>query len=138
MVPVDAVCMVWLSAASLQQVLDQGAAQNANADTLASFHFGEDTSLAFALTFSTSRVRDVIDTRWRQIIENVLAEIIGQPVILSIVSEVDEATPMHEKSDVPEPNNASFPAARSSTGNYAYYEIPPPARAEARESYSGH
>jgi chromosomal replication initiator protein len=131
-VPVDAVCKAWLEAAILTQVPDPGG------DDLVADAMGEEPILAFFLAVPTSLARDVVNTRWRRTIEDLLVDITGQPVSLSVVYEANESTSMHETPEDPEPDTTSR-AARPAQGNYAYYEIPVPTRMDThpgvRETY---
>jgi len=131
-VPVDAVCKAWLEAAILTQVPYPGG------DDLVADAMGEEQVLAFFLAVPTSLARDVVNTRWRRTIEDLLVDITGQPVSLSVVYEANESTSMHETPEDPEPDTTPR-GVRSSQGNYAYYEIPAPTHVEthpgARETY---
>src|SRR5437899_5933271 len=89
---VDAMCKAWLQTASLSQV------PFADADEFSSaIPEGEETQY-FLLTVSNDLARDMLNTRWRPTIENILIDITEQPVALSIVQEAKESTSMHETS----------------------------------------
>ncbi|HET8840255.1 MAG TPA: hypothetical protein VFN35_02255, partial [Ktedonobacteraceae bacterium] len=83
-VPVDAVCKAWLQAASLVPTSYTGGAPD-----------GE-TSAAFLLKLPTTLARDVVNIRWRPTIENILSEVIGKKVTLSIIHESDEPESLTE------------------------------------------
>jgi len=119
MVPVDAVIRSWLQAALLVEAPYEGA------DELA-VEAGEET-LYFLLYVQSDLARDMLNARWHSIVEDLLADITGQPVSLSFVYEADESTLMQET-----PNSPDTRTQNSVTENYAYYEVPTPPRPEAR------
>lgn len=133
-VPVDAVCKSWLEAASLTQTSFTGV------DDLSIGIPGEEGQLAFLLNMPNTLARDVVNVRWRNVIEDLLAELVGQTISLSIVHEVEEPPP------VPEITEPSGPArgvpSHPRATNYAYYEISTPSRAdpshESRERSSSY
>jgi len=129
--PVDAVCNTWLQKASLTQI------PAASADEFSSAIPAGEEVLCFQLNVPSDLARDMLNTRWRPTIEDILLDITEQPVSLSIVYEANESTSMHETSDSPDAR-PHVPAAQYSE-NYAYYEAPahphPEARSEARETY---
>ena len=122
-VPVDAVCKAWLEEASLISAPHTGAAH-----TIAEASDAEEM-LYFLLRVSSSLARDILATRWRLTLEDVLVDITGRPVSLSLVYEADESTPMHETLGSPDARSP-VSSSRSSTGEYPYYEIPASPRPE--------
>lgn len=122
-VPIDTMCKGWLEAATLTQV------PSTDADALA----GSDAEeiLYFLLHVPSKMARDVLHTRWRSTIEDVLLDITGQPVSLSLVYETDEPTPMHETSSSPDGRSHASPT-HSTADDYTYYEIPAPPRPETQ------
>lgn len=132
-VPVDAVCKSWLEEASLTQTSFAGG------DDLSPLPPGDEGGFAFLLNMSNTLARDVVNVRWRHTIEDILAELTGQPVSLSIVFEEDESLPLKGTSEVV-PQNTRNSTSRSSTSNYPYYEVPVHTRTdtprESRERYT--
>ena len=51
----------------------------------------DDESLYFTLQVPGTLARDVINTRWRHFIEDILAEITGQPVTIAVTNTLDES-----------------------------------------------
>lgn len=129
--PVDAMCKAWLQEARLTQhpFTDTGEFSSTISE-------GEGT-LYFLLTVSNDLARDMLNTRWRSIIEDMLTDITEQPVSLAIVQETKEPTAMHETSG----GSDTRPSASSApfTEEYTYYEEPvlphPEARSDEREMY---
>lgn len=116
-VPVDAVCKAWLQAASLVPTSYTGGAPD-----------GE-TSAAFLLKLPTTLARDVVNIRWRPTIENILSEVIGKKVTLSIIHESDEPESLTE--DLAGPPRVTTGRTQASSNDYAYYETPEPPRVES-------
>lgn len=116
---VDAISWSWLQAASLTLAPSEGAA-----DLDAS---RAEETLSLSLTMPNALARDAVNTRWRHIIEELLVDITGQPVSLSLLYKTDEATLMHETPDTPA-NGARNSSARPPKEAYTYYEIPSPVR----------
>ncbi|HEU5377943.1 MAG TPA: chromosomal replication initiator protein DnaA [Ktedonobacteraceae bacterium] len=130
LVPLDAVYQTWLRAASLIQAPDSGG------DDLAASS-GEET-LCLQLTLPTSLAQDVINKRLRHTIEELLADIAGQPVSLSFAHKMDGSTSMHETAPGTFDGDSHRPASRSAMEEYAYYELPTPsheAQFPVRETY---
>jgi chromosomal replication initiator protein len=125
--PIDAVSRGWLSAASLAQ------APEAEADEEDLDAAVAEGTLYLLLSVPTRAARDVINRRWRHAVEDILAEVTGQPVSLALAYERDESTPMQETPDAYEASS------QASADDYAYYEIPAPARSgfqpETSETY---
>jgi chromosomal replication initiator protein len=125
--PIDAVSRGWLSAASLAQA-PEAEADEEDLDAAAA-----EGTLYLLLSVPTRAARDVINRRWRHAVEDILAEVTGQPVSLALAYERDESTPMQETPDAYEASS------QASADDYAYYEIPAPARSglqpETPETY---
>src|SRR5206468_9536595 len=120
--PIDAVCKAWLLSANLTNASYSGM-DDFDADALT-----DDDSLYFTLQVPSTLARDVIITRWRRSIEDVLADVTGQPVVIAITHGLDET---------PSPSTREFPNSRSvsnrfstsmqhQTDDYAYYDFPTP------------
>lgn len=123
MLPLDAVSKAWLQAASLTQVPSMGK------DGLTPPPQGTEEALSVLLHAPGDLARDILTTRWQPIIEDLLSDIAGQSVSLSIVSKANESPSMREMSESRE-EQPYTPPARSSTSDYAYYEVPAPTRPE--------
>lgn len=129
---VDTMSKAWLQTASLTHIPSADTAEFS-----ATIPDGEET-LYFRLTVSNNLARDMLNTRWRPTIEDILVDITEQPVSLSIVQETKEPVAMHETSGAHDTRSASASAPFSE--EYAFYEKPTSSRQEAhpdaREPYS--
>ncbi|TMC24528.1 MAG: chromosomal replication initiator protein DnaA [Chloroflexi bacterium] len=75
----------------------------------------QDQSLYFTLEVASSLARDVISTRWRRSIEDILMDLTGQPVAITVTNYPDDGLSeqdMHPGTSLPTNNAAT---------NYAYY-----------------
>ncbi len=117
MLPMDAVCKAWLQSANLTS------APNFGEDDIDAPSFsGQEEALYFTLQVPSSLARDVINTRWRRPIEDILADITGQPVTVVVTNNHDEGLPGRETGGrIPTPRYAGGGGA----GDYAYYDIAP-------------
>src|SRR6266851_6339766 len=84
--PVDAVCKAWLLSANLASTWP-GGVDDIDADSFSE----QDELLYFILQVPSTLARDVINTRWRRSIEDILADITGQPVAISVTNALDES-----------------------------------------------
>jgi chromosomal replication initiator protein len=126
--PMDAVCKAWLQSANLT------GAPNFGADDIDAPSFsGQEEALYFTLQVPSSLARDVINTRWRRPIEDILADITGQPVTVVVTNNYDEGLPGRE-------TGGRIPTPRYSGGDYANYDIAPrspmPQEHESASRYS--
>jgi chromosomal replication initiator protein len=113
MAPIDAVCKAWLLSANLTNAT-HGGADDIDADSLT-----DDEALYFTLQVPGTLARDVINTRWRRSIEDILADVTGQPVVIAVTNTLDEPTfPARDM------NNRFPPAGYHQTGDLAYYDFP--------------
>ena len=113
MLPMDAVCKAWLQSANLTS------APNFGADDIDAPSFsGQEEALYFTLQVPSSLARDVINTRWRRPIEDILADITGQPVTVVVTNNHDEGLPGRE-------TGGRIPTPRYTGGDYTYYDIAP-------------
>jgi chromosomal replication initiator protein len=113
MLPMDAMCKAWLQSANLTS------APNFGVDDIDAPSFsGQEEALYFTLQVPSSLARDIINTRWRRPIEDILADIIGQPVTVVVTNNHDEGLPGRE-------TGGRVPTTRYSGGDYAYYDIAP-------------
>ena len=82
--PIDEVSKAWLQSAHLTD------ASHIGADDIDASLSPQDQALYFMLQVAGNLARDVISTRWRRSIEDVLMEITGQPVAISVTNGADE------------------------------------------------
>jgi chromosomal replication initiator protein len=119
--PIDAVCKAWLQSSHLTNNSTIGA-DDIDAASLPT----QDEVLYFTLSVPSNLARDVIITRWRRSIEDVLADVTGQPVVIAVTHGLDET---------PSPSTREFPNSRSvnnrfstsmqhQTDDYGYYDFP--------------
>jgi len=112
--PVDAVCKAWLLSANLASTWPDGV-DDIDADSFSE----QDELLYFILQVPSTLARDVINTRWRRSIEDILADITGQPVAISVTNAHDEpAAPGREV------NSRFAPARPYPTNDLTYYDFP--------------
>ena len=125
--PVDAVCNAWLRASSLTE--DPFAGEDEFLSTIPATGEG----MHFLLNVPNDLARDMLNTRWRSTIENILVDVTEQPVSLSIISKAKEPTPMHETSNATD--TRSHPPTSQLTENYTTYESSvQPSAANRRET----
>src|SRR5579875_1490286 len=116
--PVDAVSKAWLqdshlSSVARETVLNGDAAPGAREQTL-----------SFTLQVPNSLARDVVNTRWRRSIEDILEDVVGQPVALSVIENADEAE--DAVVEAPEEDvfaNEEVPETDYAQDSYTYYDI---------------
>src|SRR5436305_9433969 len=111
--PIDAVSKAWLLSANLT---------NAPYNSMDDFDIddiNDDESLYFTLQVPSTLARDVINTRWRRSIEDILADITGQPVTLSVTNTLDGSD--FSNRDM---NNRFTSPRHHQTNDYAYYDFP--------------
>src|SRR2546430_6056029 len=111
--PIDAVCKAWLLSANLTNASYNGI-DDFDIDALT-----DDESLYFTLQVPSTLARDVIVTRWRRSIEDVLADVTGQPVAIVVTNGFDEGLTHRDALNGRDSNGLS-----SSSANYAYYDMP--------------
>lgn len=113
--PIDAVCKAWLLSANLTGISYSGE-DDIDADSFSV----QDEALYFTLQVPSTLARDVINTRWRRSIEDILADVTGQPVAISVIN-------MHDEPAIPGKDvNSRYPAARNhQTSDFTYYDFPP-------------
>ncbi|GAC1379538.1 MAG: chromosomal replication initiator protein DnaA [Ktedonobacteraceae bacterium] len=117
--PIDEVSKAWLQSAYLADTPNIGA-DDIDAASLAP----HEQAIYFTLHVPGSLARDVISTRWRRSIEDILTDITGQPVAISVTGHADDG--FSEQGTISRdtymrnlmPNN-------DVDTNYAYYDIPP-------------
>ena len=119
--PIDAVCKAWLQSAHLMN----NAAVGVDDIEAASLPL-QDEALYFTLQVPSNLARDVIITRWRHSIEDILADVTGQPVVIVVTHGLDDIMSTRE---FPNRGNANsrYPAStQHSASDYGYYDFPAP------------
>lgn len=118
---IDAVSKAWLQDALLLNI------PHVAADDIDAPLDVEEQEIYFMLQVPSNRARDVITTRWRREIEDILKEVTGQTVILSVTDEAIEESPsLSDISPAEEPlPHAASQSASFAKNNYAHYDIPP-------------
>ncbi|HXX77658.1 MAG TPA: DnaA/Hda family protein, partial [Ktedonobacteraceae bacterium] len=111
--PIDAVCKAWLLSANLSNASYNGM-DNFDIDALT-----DDESLYFTLQVPSTLARDVINTRWRRSIEDVLADVTGQPVTIAVTHVLDETSISGRDM------NSRYVSSRHPINDYAYYDYVP-------------
>src|SRR5256884_3747103 len=111
--PIDAVCKAWLLSANLTNASYNGM-DDFDVDALT-----DDESLYFTLQVPSTLARDVINTRWRRSIEDILADVTGQPVTIAVTNTLDDSG--FSNRDM---NNRFTSPRHHQTNDYAYYDFP--------------
>jgi chromosomal replication initiator protein len=112
--PIDEVSKAWLQAAHLFDAPNVGA-DDIDAASLAP----QDQVIYFTLQVPSSLARDIISSRWRRSIEDILTDLTGQPVAISVTNSAEDG--LAERDLLARNTLAGQIAA---TSNYAYYEVP--------------
>lgn len=116
--PIDAVCKAWLLSASLTNTSISGV-DDIDADALIS----PDEPLYFSLQVPSNLARDVINTRWRRYIEDILADITGQPVAITVTNTLDEqSAPARDIANGRDVNNRFSTSRHNQLNDYPYYD----------------
>ncbi|HEX6107799.1 MAG TPA: chromosomal replication initiator protein DnaA, partial [Ktedonobacteraceae bacterium] len=111
--PIDAVCKAWLLSANLTNASYNGM-DDFDVDALTN-----DESLYFTLQVPSTLARDVINTRWRRSIEDILADVTGQPVTIAVTNTLAESA--FSNRDM----NNRYPSPRHyQTNDFADYDFP--------------
>jgi chromosomal replication initiator protein len=115
--PIDEVSKAWLQSARLADAPNVGA-DDIDAASLAP----QDQAIYFTLQVPSSLARDVINTRWRRSIEDILMEVTGQLVSITI-THADDGLADRE---LPNAMHLRSSMTGNNPGNhYAYYDLPP-------------
>src|SRR5438128_12461588 len=114
--PIDAVCKAWLLSANLTNASYNGM-DDFDVDALT-----DDESLYFTLQVPSTLARDVINTRWRRSIEDILADVTGQPVAITITDNVDESLLEHDTPSYTRECGITRPTP--TTHQSRYYDFP--------------
>ncbi len=115
----DEVSKAWLQSAHLADAPNIGA-DDIDAASLAP----QDQAIYFTLQVSGSLARDVISTRWRRPIEDILMDITGQPVAISVTNSSDDGFLAERDMAEKWHQYRSSMYNTDQTSNYAYYDIP--------------
>ncbi len=124
MAPLDAVSRAWLQSALLTSAPSVGA-DDIDADTTTA----EDQALYFMLQVPSVLARDMLNTHWRFSIEDILADVTGQPVTVSIVNGLDD--PFGASSDA-----GSAGSAPPQKSDYSYYDYDIPAKQQPTQRHA--
>ncbi|HVB22545.1 MAG TPA: chromosomal replication initiator protein DnaA [Ktedonobacteraceae bacterium] len=132
--PIDAVSKAWLQSAYLTNTPDIGA-DDIDAAALNDQAEAEQ-AVYFTLQVPGSLARDIISTRWRRSIEDILMDVTGQQVAITVTDNSDspdigddgyagfaEQDGRSRKAAF-HYNPANIPATEEHEVNYAYYDIP--------------
>ena len=121
--PVDAVSKTWLQEAQLMST-----PTNETDEIDAPLH-AHTQGMYLTLQVPNDLARDVITTRWQQVLEDILKDITGQQVSLAVSNMLHE-TPPEPAAPTPVVNTRQpAPQPQASTNNRAtYYDNVPPAR----------
>ena len=141
--PMDAVSKAWLQSAYLTSTPGLGA-DDIDADALSD----EEQSLYFTLQVPGSLARDIIGTRWRRSIEDVLTDVTGQQVAITVTESPDgsDSDALDELDDGYIEQEASNGKTIYERGpalteereiNYAYYDTPTRSPLPGSASYIG-
>ena len=145
--PIDAVSKAWLQSAYLTSTPDIGA-DDIDASSLN--ESGEpEQAIYFTLQVPGSLARDIISTRWRRSIEDILADVTGQQVAITVTDNADGTN----SSDNDDNGNDVFIepdtrhrkatylhtplATEEQEVNYAYYDIPAKSAMQNNAHYPG-
>lgn len=123
---IDPTTWSWLFAANLAQISPSDDDPDASIT---------EELLPLQLTLPSDLAYDIVNTRWRNTIEELLADITGQTISLALTYTVNEPVSMHELPDSQDNNARDTRPLQETT---TYYEIPAPSRNapfEARETY---
>ncbi len=154
--PIDAVSKAWLQSAYLTSAPDIGA-DDIDASSFTELNdngeVGETAqAMYFTLQVHGSLARDIISTRWRRSIEDVLTDVTGQQVAITVTNNSDGAdmsddgyTGFSEPDgrskkaafQYNQPNRPSLPAPEEHEVNYAYYDIPARTALHNNTHYTG-
>src|SRR5215468_7774679 len=115
--PIDSVSKAWLQSAQLTSAPNIGLDESST-----SLPGTREQPLYFTLQVPSGMARDVIITRWRRSIEDILADVTGYPVAISVTEGFDgDIAPPELPSGV---EAMDYPQARVNyqAGDYTYYE----------------
>lgn len=144
---IDAVSKAWLQSAYLTSTPDIGAD---DIDAAALNDQGEtEQAMYFTLQVPGSLARDIISTRWRRSIEDILMDVTGQQVAITVTNTSDGSDSGDDGypgyTGFPEPDGRNrkagfqynLPATEEQEVNYAYYDIPARSAMHNNAHYTG-
>jgi chromosomal replication initiator protein len=114
--PIDTMSIAWLQDSHLSS-----AARNTVNDGDVSLDAQEQT-LSFTLQVPNDLARDIVNTRWRRSIEDILEDVVGQPVALSILEGAADAQAA-AVADEDAFDDDAVPETDFAQDDYAYYDI---------------
>ncbi len=113
---VDATSKAWLQDAHLSM-------QEATTDDIDA---AQDADVYFVLQVPNDFARDVINTRWRSSIEDILTDAIGQHVsVMTVTAENDNGLQLDDQEFATESFESDLPSPHYEQSNYAYYNGQP-------------
>src|SRR6266496_1495232 len=125
--PIDEVSKAWLQTAHLMDT------PNLGADDIDAASFApQDQAMYFTLQVPGSLARDVISTRWRRSIEDILMDITGQPVAIRVTYSVEDGfsdREMHYRSSM---------SGNNQVNGYSYYDLPTKSTLQNEQQYMGY
>ncbi len=121
--PVDAVSKTWLQDAQLVNDSAPG-----NTDAEAALHT-TDQGIYLILQVPNELARDVINTRWRRVLEDILKDVTGQPVKLSVSNAQDEP-PIAQEPAIDDTTAQPQPVSVAHTPPYYNKIAQPPVQSE--------
>jgi chromosomal replication initiator protein len=118
---IDAVSKAWLQDALLLNI------PHVAADDIDAPLDAQEQGVYFMLQVPNNLARDVITSRWRREIEEVLKEVTGQTVTISVTDEtIEESSSISDVSPAEEPlPHAASQSAGFAKNNYAHYDMTP-------------
>ena len=120
--PVDAASKAWLQEAHLSSM------QNATTDDIDAD--SQEPGAYFVLQVPNDLARDVINTRWRRSLEDILMDVTGQHVtIMTVTVAQHDETRTNEQEFGTDAFENTAPLAEYEQSNYAYYDAKPSAAA---------
>ncbi len=124
---IDEVSKAWLQSAQLMDASNLGA-DDIDAASLAP----QDQAMYFTLQVPGSLARDIISTRWRRSIEDILMDITGLPVAISVTESADDSFSEREMQ-----YRSSMSGNRQVNG-YSYYDLPTKSSLHNEQQYMGY
>lgn len=130
---IDTASKAWLQSAQLTSAPNMGVD-----DSDASLAGAQDQALYFTLQVPNGMARDII-TRWRRSIEDILADVTGYPVAISVTEGFDSDIAPPEFPSRLDSTGYPSPTTNYQAGDYAYYEsvVRPPMQQDARYARAG-
>jgi len=125
--PIDEVSKAWLQSAQLMDAPNHGAD-----DIDAASFTQQDQAVYFTLQVPGSLARDVISTRWRRSIEDILMDITGQSVAISVTDGADDGyfdRETHARSSM---------ASNNQDNSYSYYDLPARSSQQNEQHFMGY